>query len=101
MPGRPPSTTIIAITDRSKGPRGASAFIVEKMTRDFGFGKKESKMGIRASATGELIFNQCRIPKDRLSPKKGWGFIVAMKTFDYVASRHRFPGGWSGPGGFG
>jgi len=74
--------SVIAITDRSKGPRGASAFIVEKGDPGFGFGKKESKMGIRASATGELIFNQCRIPKDRLLGREGMGFIAAMKTFD-------------------
>jgi butyryl-CoA dehydrogenase len=74
--------SVIAITDRSKGPRGASAFIVEKGDPGFGFGKKESKMGIRASATGELIFNQCRIPKDRLLGREGMGFVAAMKTFD-------------------
>jgi alkylation response protein AidB-like acyl-CoA dehydrogenase len=70
--------TIIAITDRSKGPRGASAFIVEKGTP----GKKENKMGIRASSTTELIFNNCRIPKENLIAKEGMGFIVAMKTLD-------------------
>jgi alkylation response protein AidB-like acyl-CoA dehydrogenase len=74
--------SVIAITDRSKGPRGASAFILEKGDPGFGFGKKESKMGIRASTTGELIFNQCRIPKDRLIAREGMGFIVVMKTFD-------------------
>jgi alkylation response protein AidB-like acyl-CoA dehydrogenase len=74
--------SIIAITDRSKGPRGASAFIVEEGDPGFGFGKKEHKMGIRASATGELVFNQCRIPKDRLIAREGMGFVVAMKTFD-------------------
>ncbi|MBA4393553.1 MAG: acyl-CoA dehydrogenase [Desulfobacca sp.] len=74
--------SVIAITDRSKGPRGASAFIVEKGDPGFSFGKKESKMGIRASTTGELIFNQCRIPKDRLIAREGMGFIVVMKTFD-------------------
>ena len=74
--------SVIVITDRSKGPRGASAFIVEKGDPGFGFGKKESKMGIRASTTGELIFNQCRIPKDRVIAREGMGFIVAMKTFD-------------------
>jgi butyryl-CoA dehydrogenase len=74
--------TVIAMTDRSKGARGASAFIVEKGDPGFGFGKKESKMGIRASATRELIFNQCRIPKNRLIAREGMGFIVAMKTFD-------------------
>ena len=74
--------TIITITDRSKGPRGASAFIVEKGTPGFSFGKKENKMGIRASATTELIFDNCRIPKDNLIGKEGMGFVVAMKTLD-------------------
>ena len=74
--------TIIAITDRSKGPRGASAFIVEKGTPGFTFGKKENKMGIRASSTTELIFNNCRIPKENLISKQGMGFIIAMKTLD-------------------
>jgi alkylation response protein AidB-like acyl-CoA dehydrogenase len=74
--------TIIAITDRSKGARGASAFIVEKGTPGFTFGKKENKMGIRASSTTELIFSNCRIPKENLIAKEGMGFIVAMKTLD-------------------
>ncbi len=74
--------TIIAITDRSKGARGASAFVVEKGTPGFTFGKKENKLGIRASSTRELIFNNCRIPKKNLIAKEGMGFIVAMKTLD-------------------
>ncbi len=74
--------TIIAITDKSKGPRGASAFVVEKGTPGYTFGKKENKMGIRASATTELIFNNCRIPKGNIIGKEGMGFIVAMKTLD-------------------
>jgi alkylation response protein AidB-like acyl-CoA dehydrogenase len=74
--------TVIAITDKSKGPRGASAFIVEKGTPGFTFGKKENKMGIRASSTTELIFNNCRIPKENLIAKEGMGFIIAMKTLD-------------------
>ena len=74
--------TIIAITDRSKGPRGASAFVVEKGTPGFSFGKKENKMGIRASSTTELIFDNCRIPRDNLIGKEGMGFVVAMKTLD-------------------
>lgn len=74
--------TIIAMTDKKKGPRGASAFIVEKDTPGFTFGKKENKMGIRASTTRELIFNDCRIPKENLISKEGLGFIVAMKTLD-------------------
>jgi alkylation response protein AidB-like acyl-CoA dehydrogenase len=74
--------TVIAMTDRSKGARGASAFILEKGDPGFEFGKKEKKMGIRSSATRELIFNDCRIPADRLLAKEGQGFIVTMKTFD-------------------
>lgn len=74
--------TIIAITDKSKGPRGASAFIVEKDTPGFSFGKKEEKMGIRSSSTRELIFENCRIPKENIISKPGMGFIVAMKTLD-------------------
>jgi butyryl-CoA dehydrogenase len=74
--------TVIALTDRSKGARGASGFIVEKGDPGFSFGKKEKKMGIRASATRELLFNDCRIPKDRLISREGMGFIITMKTFD-------------------
>lgn len=74
--------TIIAITDKAKGARGASAFIVEKGTPGFSFGKKEKKMGIRASVTRELIFDNCRIPKENILGKEGLGFIIAMKTLD-------------------
>ncbi len=74
--------TVIAMTNKAKGPRGASAFIVEKGTPGFEFGKKENKMGIRASATRELIFQDCRIPAENLIAKEGMGFIVAMKTLD-------------------
>ena len=74
--------TVIAMTDRRKGARGASAFIVEKGTAGFSFGKKEEKLGIRCSATRELVFNQCRIPRENLLGKEGFGFIIAMKTLD-------------------
>ncbi len=74
--------TVIAMTDRDKGARGASFFIVEKGTPGFDFGKKEKKLGIRASATRELIFNECKVHKDNLLGREGMGFIVAMKTFD-------------------
>ncbi|MBL7197121.1 MAG: acyl-CoA dehydrogenase [Candidatus Omnitrophica bacterium] len=74
--------TIITMTDKSKGPRGASAFIVEKGTPGFTFGKKEDKMGIRASSTRELIFTDCKIPKENLLGREGQGFIITMKTFD-------------------
>ncbi|OGW57283.1 MAG: acyl-CoA dehydrogenase, partial [Nitrospirae bacterium RBG_16_43_8] len=74
--------TIIAMTDKTKGPRGASAFIVEKGTLGFTFGKKEEKMGIRSSSTRELVFENCRIPKENIISKEGVGFVVAMKTLD-------------------
>ncbi len=74
--------SVIAMTDREKGARGASFFIVEKGTPGFDFGKKEKKLGIRASATRELIFNECKVHKDNLLGREGMGFIVAMKTFD-------------------
>lgn len=74
--------TVVAMTDKSRGSRGASAFIVEKGTPGFDFGKKENKLGIRASATRELVFQDCRIPAGNLLGREGQGFIVAMKTFD-------------------
>ncbi|MDD5495643.1 MAG: acyl-CoA dehydrogenase family protein [Candidatus Omnitrophica bacterium] len=74
--------TVIAMTDKTKGARGASAFIVEKGMKGVEFGKKEKKLGIRASATREVIFTDCKIPKQNLISKEGMGFIVAMKTFD-------------------
>jgi len=74
--------TVIAMTDRSRGPRGASALIVEKGTPGFEFGKKEKKMGIRASATRELVFQDCFVQKENLISKEGMGFIITMRTFD-------------------
>jgi len=73
---------VITMTDKTKGSRGASAFIVEKNTHGFSFGKKEKKMGIRSSPTRELIFNECKIPKENLLGKEGQGFVIALKTFD-------------------
>jgi alkylation response protein AidB-like acyl-CoA dehydrogenase len=74
--------TVVAMTDKTKGARGASAFIVEKGTPGFTFGKKEEKLGIRASITQELIFNDCKIPQENLLSREGMGFILTMKTFD-------------------
>jgi butyryl-CoA dehydrogenase len=74
--------TIIVMTDKTRGARGASAFIIEKGTPGFQFGKKEKKMGIRASTTRELVFDNCRIPKENIIAKEGYGFIIAMKTLD-------------------
>lgn len=74
--------SVIASTDPTRGPRGLSAFIVEKGTPGFSFGKKENKLGIRASATRELIFEDARVPATNLLGREGIGFIVAMRTFD-------------------
>lgn len=74
--------TVVAITDRNKGARGASMFVVEEGDPGFSCGPKEKKMGIRASSTTELIFKDCRIPKDRLIGREGTGFITVMKTLD-------------------
>ncbi|MDI6732145.1 MAG: acyl-CoA dehydrogenase family protein [Candidatus Margulisbacteria bacterium] len=74
--------SVIAITDKSKGPRGASAFILEKGMPGFTFGKKENKMGIRCSATRELVFQDCKVHKSQILGREGMGFIVAMKTLD-------------------
>lgn len=74
--------SVVAITDRARGPRGASIFILEKGDPGFTFGPKEKKMGIRASSTTELIFKDCRIPKDRIVGRAGTGFITVMKTLD-------------------
>lgn len=74
--------SVVACTNRAKGARGFSAFIVEKGTPGFSFGKKENKMGIRASCTRELVFENCRIPKENILAREGMGFIVAMKTLD-------------------
>ncbi|MDZ7673061.1 MAG: acyl-CoA dehydrogenase family protein [Halanaerobiales bacterium] len=73
---------IQAMTDKSKGTRGISSFIVEADTPGFSVGKKENKMGINASDTRELIFRDCRIPVDNLLGKEGMGFKIAMSTLD-------------------
>ena len=73
---------VMAMTDKSKGNHGISAFIVEKGDEGFSIGKTEDKMGICASSTTELIFQNCKIPKDRLLADVGQGFKVAMSTLD-------------------
>ena len=73
---------VFAMTDKSKGVKGISAFIVEKEFPGFSIGKKEKKMGIRGSATTELVFENCIVPKENLLGQEGKGFTVAMTTLD-------------------
>jgi alkylation response protein AidB-like acyl-CoA dehydrogenase len=74
--------TVIAITDKAKGARGASAFIVEKSDPGVSFGKEEKKMGIRASVTREIVLEDVRLSQDRLLGREGLGFILTMRTLD-------------------
>jgi butyryl-CoA dehydrogenase len=74
--------TVIALTDKEKGPRGASAFLVEKDTPGFSFGRKEKKLGIRASSTRELVFEDCLVPAKNMLGREGMGFIMTMKLLD-------------------
>ena len=73
---------VFAMTDKSKGVKGISAFIVEKDFPGFSIGKKELKMGIRGSSTCELIFENCIVPKENLLGQEGKGFAIAMTTLD-------------------
>ncbi len=73
---------VFAMTDKSLGTKGISAFIVEEGTPGFSIGKKEQKLGIRGSATCELVFENCRVPKANLMGKLNGGFSIAMKTLD-------------------
>ncbi|MCM8711206.1 acyl-CoA dehydrogenase [Clostridium sp. SYSU_GA19001] len=73
---------IFAMTDRSKGVKGISAFIVEKDFPGFSIGKVENKLGIRASSTTELVMENCIVPKENLIGQEGKGFAIAMKTLD-------------------
>jgi alkylation response protein AidB-like acyl-CoA dehydrogenase len=74
--------SLMAMTNKQKGARGISAFVVEKGTPGFDFGKKENKLGIRASSTRELLFDDCRLPKANLLAKEGMGLILTLRTFD-------------------
>lgn len=80
--GKADTYVIIASTDKSKGYKGTAAFIVEKGTPGFTFGKKEHKMGIRASYTYELVFENCRVPKENMLGQEGMGFKIVMATLD-------------------
>jgi butyryl-CoA dehydrogenase len=73
---------VFAMTDKSKGTKGISAFMVDYPTLGFSFGKKEKKMGVRCSTTSELVFEDVRIPKENILGKVGEGFKIAMSTLD-------------------
>ncbi len=73
---------VMAVTDRAAGPKGISAFIVEKGTPGMSPGKKEDKLGMRASDTSEVLFDNCRIPADRLVGEEGQGFVNTMQVLD-------------------
>jgi len=73
---------VLASTDKARGARGISAFIVEKGMPGFDFGKHENKLGIRTSTTTELVFSDCKVPKENLMGKEGLGFIYTMRNFD-------------------
>ena len=75
-------TTVMAMTDKSKGTKGISAIIVEKDTPGFKIGQLEDKLGLRGSHTAELIFEDCRVPKENLLGTEGNGFIGAMNILD-------------------
>lgn len=73
---------VMAVTDRSKGPKGISAFVIERGTPGFLTGKKEDKLGMRASETAEIILQDCRIPADHLLGEEGQGFIQTLQVLD-------------------
>jgi len=80
--GHADCAVVLAVTDREQGTRGISAFVVEKGTKGFRAGKKENKLGLRASDTSELIFEECEIPAENLIGKLGEGFKDAMRVLD-------------------
>jgi hypothetical protein len=80
--GHAACAVVLAVTDREKGTRGISAFVVEKGTKGFRPGRKENKLGLRASDTSELIFEDCEIPAENLIGKEGDGFKDAMRVLD-------------------
>jgi butyryl-CoA dehydrogenase len=76
------SVVVLAMTDKSKGHRGISAFVVEKDTEGFTIGSKEKTMGMIGSDTSELVFENCKVPKENLLGNEGMGFKIGMKALD-------------------
>ena len=79
----------MAVTDRAAAQHGISAFILEKDTPGFRCGKKENKLGLRASATGEVIFENCRLPPAQLLGKQDEGFVDSLQGSGWRAHFHR------------
>src|SRR5262245_61240021 len=73
---------VMAVTDRTRGKKGISAFVVERGTKGFRAGKKEDKIGVRSSDTSELVFEECRIPAENLLGREGMGFIDTLRILD-------------------
>ena len=76
------TAVVMAVTDRSQGKKGISAFIVERGTRGFRSGKKEDKLGVRSSDTSELVFEDCRVPAANLLGREGHGFLDSLRILD-------------------
>jgi len=76
------TAVVMAVTDKSKGAKGISAIVVEKGTKGFRPGKKEDKLGVRASDTAELVFEDCRVPAANLLGREGFGFVDALRVLD-------------------
>jgi alkylation response protein AidB-like acyl-CoA dehydrogenase len=76
------TAVVMAVTDRARGKKGISAFLVERGTKGFRAGKKEDKLGVRSSDTSELIFEDCRIPAENLLGREGHGFIDTLRVLD-------------------
>src|SRR5579884_2227881 len=85
----------MAVTERAQGHHGISAFIIPKGTPGFRLGRKENKLGLRASDTGEVIFTDCRLPSSQLLGKAGEGFIDSLKILTAAACRSpRWASAW-------
>ena len=81
--GRVADTAVVmAVTDRTRGKKGISAFVVERGTKGFRSGKKEDKLGVRSSDTSELVFEDCRIPAENLLGREGYGFVDTLRILD-------------------